>query len=88
MEDSDDIEAATEIAIECGALERCSECGSTWTTDDFDSDDPESMDELVSAARAKAEADPELEIPEDDDALRAALARVMSSAAVEQTCGH
>ena len=88
MEDSDDIEAATEIAIECGALERCSECGSIWTTDDFDSDDPESMDELVSAARAKAESDPELEIPEDDDALRAALARVMSSAAVEQSCGH
>ena len=88
MEDSDDIEAATEIAIHCGALERCSTCGSTWTTDDFDSDDSESMDELVSAARAKAEADPELDIPEDDDALRAALVRVMSNAAVEKDCDH
>jgi len=88
MEDSDDIEAATEIAIQCGALERCSDCGSTWTTDDFDSDDSDSMDELVTAARDKSEADPELDIPEDDDALRAALARVMSSAAVEKGCEH
>jgi hypothetical protein len=88
MEDSDDIEASTEIAIECGALERCSVCGSTWTTDDFDSDDVESMDELVSAARMKAEADAELDIPEDDDVLRAALVRVMSNAAIEKGCEH
>jgi hypothetical protein len=88
MEDSDDIEAATEIAIQCGALERCSDCGSTWTTDDFDADDSESMDELLTTARDKAEGDPELELPEDDDALRAALRRVMSNAAVEKNCDH
>ena len=88
MEDSDDIEAATEIAIQCGVLERCSDCGSTWTTDDFDPDDVESMDALVSNARSKAEADPELDVPEDDDDLRAALARVMSNAAVEKGCDH
>jgi len=86
MEDSDDIEAATEIAIECGALKRCSVCGETWTTDEFDPDDEESMEELAFAARAKVEADPELE--DLGDALAVHLAQAISSAASEKGCDH
>jgi hypothetical protein len=88
MEDSDDTEAATEVAIQCGALERCNVCGSTWTTEEFDPDDDESMDELAAGARRKAEADPEMELPEDDEALRAALIRALNDAAPEKDCDH
>jgi hypothetical protein len=88
MEDSDDIEGATELAIQCGALERCTVCGDIWTTDDFDPDDDESMAELAATVRRKAEADPELELPDDDDDLRSQLAHAISEAAGEKDCAH
>lgn len=81
-------EAAVELAVQLGALGRCDECGATWNLGEVDFEDEEIFATFVARALAVAEEDPELNLFEDEDALRAALARVAEDAEPERSCSH
>ena len=81
-------EAAVQLAVQLGALAQCDVCGSTWNVGEVELEDEETFATFVKKARAVAEADPELDLFEDEDALRSALARVVEDASPEQDCAH
>jgi hypothetical protein len=81
-------ETAVVLAVELGALGQCDVCGATWNLGEIELEDEETFATFVKKARAVAEADPELDLFEDEDALSAALARVVEEAAPEQECAH
>jgi hypothetical protein len=81
-------ETAVVLAVELGALGQCDVCGATWNLGEIELEDEETFATFVKRARAVAEADPELDLFEDEDALSAALARVVEDAAPEQECAH
>jgi hypothetical protein len=81
-------ETAVVLAVELGALGQCDVCGATWNLGEIDLEDEETFATFVKKARAVAEADPELDLFEDEEALSAALARVVEEAAPEQECAH
>jgi hypothetical protein len=81
-------EAAVELAVQLGALGQCEVCGATWNVGEVELEDEETFAAFVRKAKSVAEADPELDLFEDEDALRSALARVVEDAAPEQECSH
>jgi hypothetical protein len=81
-------EAAVQLAVQLGALGQCDVCGATWNVGEIELEDEETFATFVRKARAVAESDPELDLFEDEDALRAALARVVEDASPEQDCAH
>jgi hypothetical protein len=81
-------ETAVVLAVELGALGQCDVCGATWNLGEIDLEDEETFATFVKKARAVAEADPELDLFEDEEALSTALARVVEEAAPEQECAH
>jgi hypothetical protein len=86
--DPEIMDAARKIAARCNAIGLCSACGSTWSTDEYDPEDEDSMSELVSAARRIIEDDESLDRFDDDGGLRHALVGALAGARAEKSCAH
>jgi hypothetical protein len=86
--DHGQVDVARQIAAQCGAIGICATCGHTWTTDEFDPDDDDSMAELLDAAHAVIDENPELDRFDDDGGLAHMLSHAVADAAPEKECAH